>query len=128
MLSAALITVSLIIGYVVVIALTMVSIFTIAKLHPHFVVKNHRLRARYKLLQDIFWFGFALIGGYVAIMAAAEASTSLTSALLVVILLIALWKNSEETKQRGLPHMLLASASIVAGIGAAYAIRAWQLQ
>ena len=127
MLSAALITVSLILGYLVVIAFTMVSVFTIATLHPHFPVENYRLRTRYKLLQSMLWFVFAFIGGYLAILAAAEASTLLTSGLLAVILVIALWRNPSEAKQRGLLHMLLASASIVAGISAAYAIRAWQL-
>jgi hypothetical protein len=128
MLSAALITVSLILGYLVVIAFTMASVFTIATLHPHFPVENHRLRKRYKLLQSILWFVFAFIGGYMAIRAAAEASPLLASGLLAVILVFALWSNPTESKQRGLLHMLLASASIVAGISAAYAVTALKLR
>jgi hypothetical protein len=126
MLSASLITVSLILGYVVVIALIMVSTFAIVKLRPQLAVENHRLSRRYKLLQDALWFLYSALGGYIAIVAAAEASISLTAALLATILVIAFWRNPEEAQQRGLPHMLLTSACIVAGIASAYLLRAWQ--
>ncbi len=128
MLSAALITVSLILGYLVVIAFTMVSDFTIATLDPHFAVANHRLRTRYKLLQSILWFVFAFIGGYMAIRAAAEASGLLASGLLAVILAFVLWSNPPESKQRGLFHMLLACAANIVGISAAYAITSLKLR
>jgi hypothetical protein len=127
MLSTALIIVSLILGYVVVAALTMVSTFAIASLNSSFVVDGHRLRTRYKLLQDALWTLSSGIGGYLALLAAREASLALTAILLAAVLLFVLWKNSEETRQIGLLHMLLMSACIVAGIAVAYIIRVLQI-
>jgi len=127
MLSAALIIVSLILGYVVVAALTMVSTFTVIRLQPRFVVESHRLRTRYKLLQDFLWVISSGIGGYLALLAAHEASLLATATLLSALLLFALWTNGEETRQLGLLHMLLKSACVIAGIAVAYIIRVLQL-
>jgi hypothetical protein len=127
MLSAALIIVSLILGYVIVAGLAMVSAFAITRHIPGFVVENHRLRTRYKLLQDALWAVSSCIGGYLALLAAQEASLALTATLLAVVLLFVLWKNGEETRQIGLLHMLLLSACIVTGIGVAYVIRILQI-
>jgi hypothetical protein len=128
MLSAALIIVSLILGYVVTVALSMVSTFAIVHLRRSIVLDDNRLSTRYKLLQDLLWVLCSAIGGYLALLVAQHASLLLTAALLAAILIFMLWKNSAETRQVGLLYMLLTSACIVIGIASAYFIRTLQMR
>ncbi|MBS1800900.1 MAG: hypothetical protein JSS95_13880 [Acidobacteria bacterium] len=126
MLTAALIVVSLVLGYVVTVALSMVSTFAIVHFRRGLVVQDRRLRTRYKLLQDLLWIVYSAVGGYLALLAANHAPLPLTAMLLAAILILVLWKNSQETRQVGLLYMLLTSACIIAGIAAAYMLRIWQ--
>lgn len=128
MLSAAIITVSLIAGYTLVAALTMLATFAIAKLSPTLAVKDHRLNESYNLLQDLLWLIFSAAGGYVAVAGSTEASPPFTAAALAVIFLVVIWSNQSEARQRGLIHMLITSACIVAGIAGAYALRMKQIR
>ena len=122
MLSASLITVALILGYTVAVALMMLSVFGIAGTRPRLAVDNYRVRIRYKLLQDLLWIVYAGLGAYLSVWVAADAHPSLTAALLAAILIGVLWKNPEEARQTGLLHMLLSSACILAGIAVGYAL------
>lgn len=128
MLSAARIIVSLIFGYVVTVALVAASTFAIVHLRRDIVLDGRRLSTRYKLLQDLLWILHSAIGGYIALLIAWNASHTLTAALLAVILLVTLWRNSEEARQIGLLHMLAASGSIIIGIAAAYYLRGLQMR
>jgi uncharacterized membrane protein YfcA len=126
MLSAALIVVSLILGYVVTVTLSMVSTFAIVHFRRGIVVEDRRLTTRYKLLQNLLWIVHSAIGGYLALLVANHAPLLLTAVLLAAILILMLWKNTHETRQVGLLYMLLTSACVVAGIATAYLIRALQ--
>jgi hypothetical protein len=123
MLSAALITVSLIVAYAIVVALTALSTFAIVSLKPGLAVEDLRLRTGYNLLQDLFWLSFSALGGYVVTAGTTEASPRLAAALLVVLLLAVIWTNKAEARQRGMIHMLLASACIMAGVAGGYTLR-----
>jgi hypothetical protein len=130
MFSVAIIIVSLIAGYTLVAALTMFATFAIAKLSPTLAIKDHRLSNSYNLLQDLLWLIFSAAGGFVAVAVAGStgASPLFTAAALAVILLVVIWSNHSEARQRGFIHMLITSTCIVAGIAGAYVLRMKQIQ
>ncbi|MBS1821973.1 MAG: hypothetical protein JST61_08370 [Acidobacteria bacterium] len=128
MLSAARIVVSLVLGYAETVALAMVSTFALVHLRRDIVLDGRRLSMRYKLLQGVLWMVNSAIAGYLALLAAGNASHALTAALLAAALVVALWRNTEEARQTGLLYMLAASASIVAGVAVAYYARGLQMR
>jgi NADH:ubiquinone oxidoreductase subunit 6 (subunit J) len=121
MISATLIVVSLILGYVIAVGLSMMFVFGVVRIWPSLVRQNHRLTGIYLLLQDVVWFVIAAVAGYAASWVAAESSTPwVGAALLGVVLVVAMWRNIEEVMQRGLIHMLLASGCVLAGVAAGF--------
>ena len=123
MISASLIAVSLILGYVIAVGLSLVFVFGLVWMWPSLVRRDHRLRGGYLLVQDGIWFVCAAIAGYASSWIAAESSSPwVGAALLSVVLVWAMWRNIEEVMQRGLIHMLLASACACAGVAAGFSL------
>ena len=128
MLAAALIVISLVLGYLVTVTLLSASTFVVVHHWRSIVLDGDRLSARYKLLQDLLWGLSSAIGGYLALLVAYDAPLQLTALLLAVFLIYMFWKNPTETRQIGLLYSLLTSACIVIGIAAAYLIRTLQIR
>ncbi len=63
-------------GYLIAVALLMTATFGITSLAPAFVVKDYRIRKRYKLTQDLVWLLCAAAGGYVTALIAGKALAS----------------------------------------------------
>jgi predicted histidine transporter YuiF (NhaC family) len=122
MLTVSLIVVSVILGYLLAVALSMVTTFAVARQWPGFAVRDHRMRNQYLLFQDAVWLVSGAVAGYAASLLVADSMPWAAAALLAVMVIAAMWRNTEEVMQRGLIHMLLASACIVAGVGAGFAL------
>ena len=121
MISATLIIVSLILGYVIAVGLSMAFVFGVVRMWPSLVRQDHRLTGFYLLLQDVVWFVTAAVAGYAASWIAAESSAPwVGAALLGVVLVGVMWRNIEEIMQRGLIHMLLASGCAFAGVAVGF--------
>jgi hypothetical protein len=121
MISITLIAVSLILGYVIAVGLSMVFVFGVVRMLPSLVRQDHRLSGIYLLLHDGIWFVSAAVAGYAASWVAVESSAPWGGAtLLGVVLVVAMWRNTEEVMQRGLIHMLLASGCAVAGVATGF--------
>ena len=121
MLSATLIAVALILGYLVAVGLSMMVFFGVARTAPQFVVKGHLVRTRYKLLEELVWLVCVTAGSYLsALVAELTMRPMLVGGLLALILILVLWANRWETRQRGLGHQLLMSAVSAAGVAAGY--------
>ncbi|MDE1177864.1 MAG: hypothetical protein PW789_14895 [Edaphobacter sp.] len=123
MLSAALILVSFLMGYIVVVSLIAFSNFVIPTYLRTFAVRNNQLSTGYKLLQDLLWLVCSLIGGYIVVAGSIEARPRITAILLAVALLIVMWRNMSEVRQRGLFHMMLSSLGIIIGVAGAYLLQ-----
>jgi len=93
-------------GYAVTVGLSMVVTFRITAVSPKFVMRDHRIRQRYKLVQALQWLGCCVAGGYVAAAVTGAAYPWLSGTLLSVILIVVLWANTWEMKQRGLNSQL----------------------
>jgi hypothetical protein len=121
MIAVTLIAFALILGYFVAVGLSMMVTFGITKAAPGFVVKDLRLRSGYKFFQDLGWLVFATAGGYLsAVVAEPTLRPWLVGMLLAGVLVVVLWSNTWEVRQRGLGHQFLMSVLSVVGVGAGY--------
>jgi hypothetical protein len=121
MISVILIAVSLILGYIVAVGVSIVFVFGVVRMLSSLVRQNQRLTGIYLLLQDGIWFVSAAVAGYAASWIAAESLAPwVGAALLGVVLIGAMWRNTEEVMQRGLIHMLLASGCAVVGVAVGF--------
>jgi hypothetical protein len=127
MLSAALIVVSLSIGYILVVGLVGSTTYGLAMLKPSLAVRDHRITTTFNLFQDVVWLIFSALGGYVVATGAAEASPRLAAALFAAILIFVVWRNMDEARHRGMIHMLITSSFILVGIAAGYFLHMHQL-
>jgi len=122
MLTVSLIVVSVILGYLLAVALSMVTIFVVARQWPGFAVRDHRMRNLYLLLQDALWLPSGAAGGYAASWLVADSFPWLAATVLAATVIAAMWLNTEEVMQRGLVHMLLANACFATGVGVGFAL------
>jgi surface polysaccharide O-acyltransferase-like enzyme len=120
MFSLAVITISLVAGYAIVVGLISLASFGLASAQPRFAVTDQRLRKTYKLLLMVLWFIFSAVGAYVATAIASVASPRNAVVLLSAVLIVAVWRNKTEARQLGLISLLLVSVCIVAGATAGY--------
>ena len=121
MIAGMLIAVSLALGYLVAVGLSIVTTFGIAKSAPEFVLKDYRLRGGFKLVQELAWAAGVTVGAYLSAVVAAPGMHPLfTGILLAGILVVVPWTNPWETLQKGLGHQFLMSMLSVAGVVAGY--------
>jgi hypothetical protein len=123
MITASLIAVALIVGYLVTVGLSMVAAFGIGKAAPGFVVKDYQLRIGYKLLNEGLWLVFVIAGSYLSAAVAESTHPWVVGATLAGILVFVPWTNPWETRQRGLAHQVLLSLLSIAGVTAGYVLR-----
>ena len=103
-------------GYCVSVGLILLSTMAIASAAPRFVVAHHRVRGSYKLVHEFMWFLCTLVGAFVAARIGAEVQPLRLDLVLSAALLIILWRNTWEARQRGIAHQLLISVLTVAGV------------
>ena len=115
--------IALLLGYATTVILSMAAAFGITSLSPGFVVKEYRIRRRYKFLQDMIWLPCAIAGGFVASRVASHVNQYLTGAALIAALVAVLWMNTWEMRQRGIAHQLAMTAMSIAGVVIGFTIR-----
>lgn len=122
MLSAALLFVCVVIGYVLSAGLVGLTTYGLSVMIPGLAVRENRIRTPFNLLLSVVWLLAAALGGYVAARGAIEASPQRAVELLTLVLLITLWINPATTRQRGLFHMLLNSGLLLLGAATGYTL------
>ena len=121
MITATLIAFAVLLGYFVTVGLSMAVTFSFTRTAPGFVVKDHLLRTRYKLFQALVWLMCVIVGSFLsALLAELVQNPWLVGALFATVLILVLWGNTWEARQRGLWHQLFLSALTGAGVGAGY--------
>ena len=123
MLSYAIIGLAVLVGYTVTVSMALVATMGIASGAPQFTVRDHRVRGPYKLLHEVIWFACALTGGFVASMAGMGVYVWKAELGLSAALLLMLWRNTWEARQRGTAHQILISLLTVAGVLSGYALQ-----
>jgi hypothetical protein len=123
MIPGVLIVIGLAVGYTVTVGMAIVTTFAITAADPTFVVREYRIRQRYKLVQELLWLACAVAGGYATATVTGTMYPWLTASLLAAILILVLWTNTWEMRQRGLANQLLMSAMSVAGVALGFLLR-----
>lgn len=111
-----------IVGYLVTAALSLGGTMVLTSTAPGLVVSAHRLRAPYKLAHEGLWFICVLLGSLAAAWCGSLADRREQEVLLLAALLLALWRNTWEARQRGTAHQLLISALTIAAVLAGFAL------
>ena len=120
MITGSLIAASLALGYAVAVGLSIAVIFGITAVNPGFVMRDHRVRPAYKLVQALLWMVCAAAGGWVTAAVSGGMRPWLLGTLLAGIMVLVLWANTWEMRQRGPAHQLLISAVSIVGVAAGY--------
>jgi hypothetical protein len=121
MIPGLLIPVSLILGYLVPIGLSMAVAFGLTKSAPGFVLKDSRLTGRYKWFQELFWFASVTLGAYLSALVSGQTNYPIfTATLLGGILVMVPNTNTWETWQRGFGHQILLTFFSIAGVVLGY--------
>ncbi len=123
MITATVLVVSLLLGYLVTLACALGGTFLISSLAPRFVIANHYLRGGYKLSQELVVLLASTIGGYASAAVGGSIHPLVTELSLAAILVSINWINSWELRQRGLAHQILLTVCLIAGVFAGYALR-----
>jgi hypothetical protein len=116
------IALALFLGYTVTVGLAMAATFGITAASRSFVSKNYRIRTRYKYAQDAVWLVCTTAGGYAAALVGGGSHAWVVGGALVAILVVVLWLNAWEMRQRGLGHQISMSLASVAGVTAGFLI------
>jgi uncharacterized membrane protein YfcA len=123
MITGIFLAIALLLGYATTLVLSMVATFGITSLSHNFVVKDYRIRRRYKFLQDLIWLPCTVAGGYVASWVGAHVNQWITGAALIAVLVGVLWMNAWEMRQRGVPHQIAMTLMSVAGVVIGFMLR-----
>ena len=104
-------------GYCLVVLSSLMATMAIASAARGFVVKDYCLRPLYKLLMALLWAVSAVVAGFVAAAIAGPGVVGwLTGAALAGVLILMLWNNTWEARQRGLPHQILLTFFTCVGV------------
>jgi hypothetical protein len=125
MITDFLIAAALALGYAVAVGLSMAATFGITAASPAFVAREHRMRPAYKLVQELLWLVCAAAGGFVTAAVSGAAMPWLSGTLLAGIMIMVLWTNTWEMRQRGPVHQGLMSVVSVAGVAVGYILWMW---
>jgi hypothetical protein len=107
---------ALLAGYTVTVAIALAATMVIGAAAPEFVMVEHRVRRRFKAVQDIVWLGSSAVGGFVAALITGQTRTWIVAGLLAAAMIGVLWRNSWESRQRGLAHQILISVACAGGV------------
>ena len=122
MISYTIITIAILLGYTTTVAASLLATMGVAAGAPAFVARDYRVRSPYKFLHEALWFMCALLGGVVASLAGMGVAEWKAKVGLTAFLLLMLWRNSWEARQRGTAHQILISLLTVAGVICGYAV------
>jgi len=114
---------ALLFGYATTVILSMAITFAITSTSKNFVVKDFRIRRRYNLVQDLLWLPCVIPGAYVASWIGSALSQWMTGAAFIALLVVVLWANAWERRQRGIPHQIVMTLMSIAGVVAGVMIR-----
>ncbi len=106
----------LLVGYTIIVASFMVATMGLASAAPTFAVQGYCIRKSYKILQAFLWLLCTFAGAFTAALLLGEIYPVISALLLAAGLIVVLWRNTWEARQRGLPHQILMSAMSVAGV------------
>jgi hypothetical protein len=120
MITIALTAAALALGYAVAVGLSIAATFGIAAVSPAFVTREYRIRQAYKLVQELLWLVCATAGGFVAAAVSGATMPWFAGALLAGTMILVLWTNTWEMRQRGAMHQILMSLVSAAGVAAGY--------
>jgi hypothetical protein len=123
MISVTVMIVAILAGYVVVVGVTLAVTLAMGSSAPESVVVEHRVRRRFKVTQDLVWLASAALGGFVAALIAGTVRPWMVAALLMAALVLVLWKNTWEARQRGLTHQILITLASVVGVGIGFLLK-----
>jgi hypothetical protein len=126
MMTALLTIAALLPGYLVAVVLMMAGTFAITLRAPAFAVHDFRVRSQYKLIHDLVWLLCATAGGFVTARITTIVGVFipwLPCAALAVVMILVLWSNSWEMRQRGIVHQILMSILSVAGVAGGYILQ-----
>ncbi|GGA54110.1 hypothetical protein GCM10011507_01650 [Edaphobacter acidisoli] len=124
MITGTFVLIALILGYSVVVGLSMLATFSITKAAPAFVAQEHLLNPGYRILQEFMWLVCSLVGGYVSAWVTGPAvHPLLVGAALAGVLVAVLWSNTWEVAQRGLGHQIVMTIVTIIGVAAGFALR-----
>jgi|ERR1700733_1858287 hypothetical protein len=123
MITGVLIAAALALGYAVAVGLLMAATFGITAVSPAFVTKEHRIRQSYKLAHDLVWLVCATAGGYVTAAVSGSTMPWFVGTLLAGAMILVLWTNTWEMRQRGFANQLLMSLVSVGGVATGYFLR-----
>lgn len=115
-------SVGLALGYGLAVSLSLMATMAIASAARGFVMRDHRLRPGYKLLMELLWTVTAVAAGFVAALVGGPGAVGWATGLaLAGALILVLWLNTWEARQRGLPHQILVTLLTAVGVlGGAY--------
>lgn len=119
----AILGLSVLAGYCVTIACALMGTMWIASVAPHFVIADHRVRGTYKLTHEALWFCCVTLGGFVTAKVGMGMAQWSQQIALAAILLLMLWRNTWEARQRGTVHQLLISLLTLFGVMIGFSIR-----
>ncbi len=118
------VSVGLALGYCLVVVSSLMATMAIASAARGFVVKNHCIRPAYKVAMDLFWTAVVVAAGFTAATVAGPGVVGwLTGAVLAGLLILVLWTNTWEARQRGLPHQILLTLLTCVGVLAGVYLR-----
>ena len=123
MIEYAVLGLSVLAGYCMTVACALIGTMGIASAAPRFVVANHRVREPYKLTHEAMWLFCVIVGGFVTARVGLGMSQWRQEIGLVGALILILWRNTWEARQRGLAHQILISCLTVAGVLIGFSIR-----
>lgn len=118
------ITIALALSYCLVVVSSLMATMAIASAARGFVVRDFCLRPAYKLTMELLWTVAAVAAGFVAAAVAGPGVVGwLTGAALSGVLILVLWTNTWEARQRGLPHQILLTFLTCVGVLAGVYLR-----
>jgi hypothetical protein len=120
MITDFLVAAALALGYAVAVGLSMAATFGVTAASPGFVAREHRIRPAYKLVQELLWLLCATAGGFVTAAVSGVTMPWFSGAVLAGIMIVVLWTNTWEMRQRGPVHQVLMSVVSIAGVAAGY--------
>ena len=118
------VSIGLALGYCLVVVSSLMATMAIASAARGFVVKNSCLRPGYKLTMELIWTLAAVAAGFAAAAVAGPGAVGwLTGTALAGVLILVLWNNTWEARQRGLPHQILLTFLTCVGVLAGVYLR-----
>ncbi len=111
-------------GYLVTVACALVGTMALASSVPNFVIVDNRVRGGYKFVHELMWLLCTVIGAYSAARIGMRVQAHRQEALLIAVLLLVLWRNTWEARQRGTAHQILISLLTVIGVVGGFALEA----